>query len=79
MFETLYAFAATPPRLVIPNAQLDFWGDQYLALPERFRRRMTFERFLVYRVRNGALFEKIRCPAPRGRSSARHFHKAEAP
>lgn len=77
MFETLYAFSATPPRLIISNAHLDFWGDEYLTLPPRVRRRITFERFLVYRVRNGALFQKIRCPAPRGRSSARHFRSAE--
>jgi hypothetical protein len=81
MFETIlprHDIQATPPRLVIPNDMLDFWGDQYLALPELVRRRMTFEHFLVcYRVRNGALFEKIHCPAPRVRNSARHFRKAE--
>ena len=77
MFETIlprFKAEPTPPRLVIPNDWLDFWGDAYLALPEVTRKRLTFERFLVvYCVRNGALFEKIRCPAPRVRGAARHF------
>lgn len=66
------------PTLVLPNELLDFWGEQYLALPAITRRRLSFMRYLVYR--NGGLFEKLRhhrdhrhgssSQRPRGRSAS---------
>jgi hypothetical protein len=46
--------------LVLPDELIDFLGERYLKLPAIWRRRMPFERYLCMRVRNGALFEKLR-------------------
>lgn len=51
--------------VVVPTAQLDFYADLYLANPDlRFEHR-SFEHFLVAVVRNGTIFQKRRCLAPR--------------
>jgi hypothetical protein len=69
---------AATTRLVVADELLDFWGDQYQALPAGARKRISFERFLILRIRNGALFEKIRCPRVQRRSSAAQFRSRKA-
>lgn len=44
----------------VPDAALNFWGEFYRANPMLRSRGITFEAFLSYTVRNGALFEKLR-------------------
>lgn len=66
------------PSLVLPNELLEFWGEQYLALPAITRRRLTFMRYLVYR--NGGLFEKLRHHRAHrhGRSSFHAIRRSES-
>lgn len=51
---------AVKAPVIVSDAQLDFFGDLYLANRSLRARHRSFERFLVYVVRNGALFEKLR-------------------
>jgi hypothetical protein len=46
------------PSLVLADELIDWLAMQYHALPRVARRRLTFERFLIYR--NGGLFQKLR-------------------
>lgn len=78
MFETkltheLVEWAAPSSRLVLPDELIDVLGQCYQELPAFLRRRLSFERYLLYRVRNGALFEKLRHHRSRrhGRSAFR--------
>lgn len=63
---------ATPPLLVLTDELLDLFGERYLSLPPYIRKRITFQRYVIYR--NGALLEKLRHHRHhrRGRSSSFH-------
>ncbi len=69
--------SAAATALVLPEHLIEFLGESYLALPQATRVRISFERYLIYRVRNGALFEKFTCPRVHRRSSSRHFKPSE--
>lgn len=51
--------------VTVPDEQLDFLADFYLANRVLRVRHATFEGFVLYVVRNGTLFEKVSCPRAR--------------
>lgn len=59
--------------ILVSDELLDYWGQRYVQLQEFYRDAVSFERYLVYQVRNQALFEKLRHHRSRrhGRSAFR--------
>jgi hypothetical protein len=56
---------ATKAPVILPTIQLDFYADLYLGNPELRLEHSSFERFLVFVVRNGTIFERMRHRKPR--------------
>lgn len=56
---------ATKAPVTLPTVQLDFYADLYLGSAELRAEHRSFERFLVFVVRNGTIFERLSCPRPR--------------
>jgi hypothetical protein len=51
---------ATKAPVTLPTVQLDFYADLYLGSPDLRAEHHSFERFLVFVVRNGTIFETRR-------------------
>lgn len=66
---------AMESRLVLPDELINQLGARYRALPAFLRKRLTFERYVVYRVSNGTVVQKISSPRVHRRSAARHFSR----
>lgn len=76
----LNGYRSVKAPVIVPDAQLDFWADFYLANPWLRSRGLSFESFLNHAVRNGALFEKLRHHRNRrhGRSGLRPLGRGQS-